>query len=65
MRLRNNIDREKRKSQIQGANFEAQAGQFEAQRQSISPFRSALVAGASSALGSSDILFARLRQNCA
>jgi hypothetical protein len=57
LRLRNNIDREVRRALIQGAEFEAQAGQFELQRQSYNPFRSALTAGAGSALSNHDILF--------
>lgn len=57
MRLRTNIDNEKRRAAIQGANFKAQAGQFEAQRSSINPFRSALVAGVGGAVNNSDILF--------
>lgn len=58
MRLKNNIQREKRRALIQGANFEAQAGQLETTARSISPFRSGLVAlgqGAASPAGQ-DIL---------
>jgi len=57
IRLKNNIDREERRALVQGAQFEAQAGQFEAQRSSISPFRSAAVAGISGVVSSADILF--------
>lgn len=62
LRLRNNIEREKRRASIEGANYAAQAGQFEAQRASISPFRSALTSVASSATSgrSGDILFGAL-----
>jgi len=56
MRLKNNIDREERRALVQGAQFEAQANQFEAQRSSISPFRSAAIAGVSGIIGSADIL---------
>lgn len=59
MRLRNNIEREERRALVQGVNFEAQAGQFELQRSSESPFRSALTTAAGAALspGNADILF--------
>lgn len=59
MRLQNNIDREQRRASIQGANFAAQAGQFEANRASINPFRSALTSafqGATTGMNA-DILF--------
>lgn len=59
MRLRNNIEREKRRALVQAQNFEAQAGQFDLQRRSINPLRSAFstaVAGASSP-ANMDILF--------
>tara|TARA_R110000851_G_scaffold174949_2_gene321170 strand:+ start:9282 stop:9815 length:534 start_codon:yes stop_codon:yes gene_type:complete len=57
MRLRNNIQREERRALVQGTSFAAQAGQFDLQRSSESPFRSALVAGVGAAVQSSDILF--------
>lgn len=57
MRLQNNIERERRRALVQGAQFEAQAGQFELQRSSESPFRSALVTGVSGAVGNYDLLF--------
>lgn len=57
MRLRNNIEREKRRALVQGMNFEAQAGQFELQRASESPFRSALTTAVGGAVGNADILF--------
>lgn len=57
MRLRNNIDRERRRAEIEGTNFKAQAGAFELERRSISPFRSALGAGLGSLNQNADILF--------
>lgn len=58
MRLRNNIENEKRRALVQKTNFEAQAGAFEMERRSISPFRSALGAGLSGLNQNADILFA-------
>lgn len=49
MRLRNNIEREKRRAEIQKQNYIAQAGQFELERSSINPLRSALIAGGQAA----------------
>ncbi len=65
MRLRNNVDREKRRAEIQGMNYAAQAGQFELERRSISPFRSALITGVGAATSgaSGDILFGSLGGN--
>lgn len=59
MRLRNNIEREERRALVQGASFEAQAGQFELQRSSESPFRSALISVGAGLTNQSnaDILF--------
>lgn len=59
MRLKNNIAREERRGLIQAQNYEAQAGQFDLQRRSISPLRSGLTAGLNAATqaGSMDILF--------
>jgi len=59
MRLRNNIEREKRTAEIQGTQYTAQAGQFDAERRSISPFRSAFTTALSGVTNSSnaDILF--------
>ena len=59
MRLRNNIEREKRRALVQATQYEAQAGQFELQRASESPFRSALttVAGGVTSPRNMDILF--------
>lgn len=59
MRLRNNIEREKRRAIVQATSYEAQAGQFDLQRQSESPFRSALtsIAGSASSGATRDILF--------
>jgi hypothetical protein len=56
-RLRENIDRERRRAEIQGANFTAQAEQFEIKRSGESPFLSGLSAGLNSASNNSDILF--------
>lgn len=59
LRLRNNIEREKRRALVQATSYEAQAGQFELQRASISPFRSAVTAGFGAATSgrTGDILF--------
>ena len=59
LRLKNNIDREERRALVQQTQYEAQAGQFEVQRQSINPFRSALITGlnAASQPGNRDLLF--------
>jgi len=57
VRLRENIDREMRRAEVQGAQFTAQADQFEIARSSENPFRAAAVAGTNAAVGNSDILF--------
>lgn len=57
MRLKNNIEREERRALVQGASFEAQAGQFELSRSQINPFRSALTTAVGGAVGNADILF--------
>ena len=56
-RLRENIDREKRRAEVQGANFEAQADQFRISSAGQNPFLSGLSAGLNSASQNSDILF--------
>ena len=56
-RLRENIDREKRRAEVQGANFEAQADQFRISSAGQNPFLSGLSAGLNSASKNSDILF--------
>jgi hypothetical protein len=56
-RLRENIDRERRRAEIQGENFTAQADQFEIKRAGENPFLSGLSAGLNSASNNSDILF--------
>jgi hypothetical protein len=56
-RLRENIDREKRRAEVQGANFEAQADQFRVSSAGQNPFLSGLSAGLNSASQNSDILF--------
>jgi hypothetical protein len=56
-RLRENIDREKRRAEVQGLNFTAQADQFEIARAGENPFLSGLSAGLNSASQNSDILF--------
>tara|TARA_R110002167_G_scaffold73484_3_gene205993 strand:+ start:3651 stop:4148 length:498 start_codon:yes stop_codon:yes gene_type:complete len=56
-RLRENIDREKRRAEVQGLNFTAQAEQFEIARAGENPFLSGLSAGLNSASKNSDILF--------
>lgn len=43
--LRGNIEREARRAEIQGSNYQAQAGLFDLQASSISPFLSAATAG--------------------
>jgi hypothetical protein len=43
--LRGNIEREARRAEIQGINYQAQAGLFDLQASSISPFLSAATAG--------------------
>jgi Flp pilus assembly protein TadB len=57
IRLQENIDREKQRALDQGANFTAQADQYEIQRRGYNPLLSGLTAGASSAIGNADILF--------
>jgi len=63
MRLRNNIDREKRRALIEASNYEAQQGQFEMQRASRRPGMRAAFAAGNSLLGSAsspagmDLLF--------
>jgi hypothetical protein len=56
-RLRENIDRERRRAEVQGLNFTAQAEQFEIKRAGENPFLSGLSAGLNSASNNSDILF--------
>jgi hypothetical protein len=56
-RLRENIDREKRRAEVQGINFEAQADQFRIAQAGENPFLSGLSAGLNSANQNSDILF--------
>ena len=58
LRLRNNIELEKRRAMVQRASFVAKAGQFDLQRSSESPFRSALVAGVGGIARSPDLLAA-------
>lgn len=63
MRLRNNIEREKRRALVQASNYEAQQGQFEMQRASRKPGMRAFMAGATSLVNSAsspagmDLLF--------
>lgn len=69
MRLRNNIEREKRRAEIQGTNFQAQAGQLELEASnlesaagSINPFFSAVLGGVGRASSpqAMDILFGQI-----
>lgn len=60
MRLRNNIENEKRRAAIEGTSFRAQAGAFEAERRSISPLRSAVISGGGAVMSNKDVLFGSL-----
>ncbi len=57
LRIRNNIEREKRRIMVGATQQEAQAGQLRLESASISPFRAGLTAGIGALNQSSDILF--------
>jgi hypothetical protein len=56
-RLSENIDREKQRALDQGANFTAQANQYEIQRRGYNPLLSGITAGVSGVANNADILF--------
>lgn len=59
LRLQANIEREKRRAIVEETSFRAQAGAFELERNSISPFRSAFGAALGGVNQNADILLPR------